>query len=390
METQRVHVRRFLAPQLLLLGVVLVLNAAEPTRVDAERASSRPLTPTELYRKVAPSVVTIAVYGRDGKEVKTGSGVVIDSRGTVLTNYHVVDGGTFFDVHYAGGENATLPARPLKSAPGVDLAELAVSDPQPLQPATLSTRIPAVGTRVYALGSPFTLEGTLSEGLVSQVRSDGNRRLIQTSAAISPGSSGGGLFLENGDLVGITSMTLQGGQNLNFAVAVSELSQLRPCQSFVSAQNESAPVSETISIAGVTVALGMAEDAILSQIREPYQLQRLGFGGENYQNFGIDEWEQDTQLWRPIGSISFHDGRVTLVSRTWNLGDRALDVAEALIGAARAASMGQAASTTLNVSESSAMTSLVLRFSAHHTVILNLLAVSTPGISSISVYEILE
>jgi Trypsin-like peptidase domain len=390
METQGVRATwcGFLAPQFLCVGLVLLLSAGEPARVDAQDAPSRPLTPSQLYRKVAPSVVTIAVYGRDGKEVKTGSGVVIDSRGTVLTNYHVVDGGTFFDVHYAGAESATLPARPLKSAPLADLAELSVSDPRPLRPATLSTGMPAVGTRVYALGSPFTLEGTLSEGLVSQVRSDGNRRLIQTSAAISPGSSGGGLFLENGDLVGITSMTLQGGQNLNFAVAVSELSQLRPCQSFVSAQNESAPVSETISIAGVTVGLGMAEDAILSQIREPLQIRKFGANAENVLVVRRDE---TTQLWTALGTISFHDGKVLSVSREWYLGEGTQSLAEALIGAARAATMGRATSATLDFDMSSSpelqCTELNLRLSPHHLITLTVPTI--PGVD-VSVSETLE
>jgi S1-C subfamily serine protease len=75
-----------------------------------------------------------------------------------------------------------------------------------------------VGERVYAIGAPEGLELTISEGLVSGLREYENVRVIQTSAAISHGSSGGGLFDVNGRLIGITTFSLKEGQNLNFAL----------------------------------------------------------------------------------------------------------------------------------------------------------------------------
>jgi hypothetical protein len=89
-----------------------------------------------------------------------------------------------------------------------------------------------VGERVLAIGSPLGLEGTLSEGVVSQLRELDGMPLIQTTAQISPGSSGGGLFLYTGDLAGITTMSLKGGQSLNFAVPVDAFRQLRDCKTF--------------------------------------------------------------------------------------------------------------------------------------------------------------
>ena len=81
----------------------------------------------------------------------------------------------------------------------------------------------AVGEHVYALGAPRALERTLTEGLVSGLRSAKGHNLIQTSAPLSPGSSGGGLFDERGNLLGITTLaSLPGSQNLNFAIAASD------------------------------------------------------------------------------------------------------------------------------------------------------------------------
>jgi hypothetical protein len=77
-----------------------------------------------------------------------------------------------------------------------------------------------IGQAVYAIGSPEGLELTISEGLVSSIREHEKFRAIQTSAAISPGSSGGGLFDDTGHLIGITTFSMKDGQNLNFAVPV--------------------------------------------------------------------------------------------------------------------------------------------------------------------------
>jgi S1-C subfamily serine protease len=79
-----------------------------------------------------------------------------------------------------------------------------------------------VGEAVYAIGNPRRLERTLSEGLLSGKRTGTDQRLLQTTAPISPGSSGGGLFDRQGNLLGITSSTLRGAQNVNFAVPAED------------------------------------------------------------------------------------------------------------------------------------------------------------------------
>jgi S1-C subfamily serine protease len=80
----------------------------------------------------------------------------------------------------------------------------------------------AVGERAYSIGTPIGLELTLGEGVVSSKRTPEDRRYIQTSAPISPGSSGGGLFDAQGNLLGITTFHVVGAQNLNFAIAAEE------------------------------------------------------------------------------------------------------------------------------------------------------------------------
>ena len=214
---------------LLVVGYTL---SAQPT-VKKPRATS-----STLYERLLPSTVFVSVSGRDGKQIASGSGVVLSPEGLILTNYHVVEGGVFFDVRIAGHDGPlTLAARASKCAPDQDLAVLSIAAPTGrLKPVKVAAALPKVGDRVLALGSPLALEGSLSDGIVSQVRRLGERTLIQTTAPISPGSSGGGLFLTDGRLVGVTTMMLKGGQGLNFAVSSEDFARLVPCDSFPQVQ----------------------------------------------------------------------------------------------------------------------------------------------------------
>ena len=225
----------------LLIGLFLACpllfsppTTAKPEMATPGKGSEGALAAPDVYKRVFPSVVSIIVSGKDGKPQKTGSGVVIDTVGHVLTNYHVVEGGHFFDVRAvgAGGKFRSFVARPVACAPGQDLAEIELSAYTGLRSVKRASGVPEVGSRVYAVGSPFQLEGTLTEGVVSQLRELDEKKLIQTTAAISSGSSGGGLFNSRGELVGITTMSLSGGQNLNFAVSLAGLRALTPCAEF--------------------------------------------------------------------------------------------------------------------------------------------------------------
>ena len=212
------------------LGLVLALSAA----VLARGQEARPRPTPSLYGRLSPSVVSITVSGRDGAPLAWGSGVVLSPDGVILTNYHVVEGGIFFDIRLPGqgADDRPIPARPLQCAAEQDLATLQIVPVNGLRPVRLGKKMPAVGDHVFAVGSPLGLEGTLSDGIVSQIREDKGEVLIQTTAPISHGSSGGGLFLGDGSLVGITALSMRGGQGLNFAVSTQSVASLVACTSF--------------------------------------------------------------------------------------------------------------------------------------------------------------
>jgi serine protease Do len=163
--------------------------------------------------------VTVESQDARGVMLSFGSGVVI-APGEIITNCHVVRDGVPLVVKKDGRSS---PAYLHFSDKARDLCQLqasqAASFTRPVR-AIMAMSDLRVGQRVYAIGAPRGLELTLSDGLISGLRhsASGSVQLIQTTAPVSAGSSGGGLFDQDGQLIGITTFILKESQNLNFAV----------------------------------------------------------------------------------------------------------------------------------------------------------------------------
>jgi hypothetical protein len=177
----------------------------------------------EVFATVGRSV-HVVVAARNEDELKArkgrfGSAVALDER-TVVTNCHVIDEMPVILLRQGG---QTLRATPSGADPATDRCLMTVS------PGRLSA-VPGVrawgdlrvGETVYSIGSPKGLEATLGQGLVSGLREVRNTRYVQTSAPISAGSSGGGLFDAAGNLVGITTFHIRDADGLNFAIAAED------------------------------------------------------------------------------------------------------------------------------------------------------------------------
>lgn len=153
-----------------------------------------------------------------------GSGFVVDDAGLIVTNHHVIAGATALQVVAQDGshfEDVTL----LRAEPKHDLALISVSS-KALRAAPLSTgKDVAIGARAIAIGCPLGFEYTLTEGIVSQLRSVDGTRFLQMQTAIAPGSSGGPLFDERGSLIGVNTAT-GGAAGVSLAVHFSEVAKL--------------------------------------------------------------------------------------------------------------------------------------------------------------------
>jgi serine protease Do len=201
----RASIPQAIAVAALLRG--LMAYAGEP--------AAPPLTPQQIAARAMPSVVRIEVPGG------LGSGFVVRSDGRIVTNLHVV----------AGAREATVVLSDGRRLGGVEI--LAVSDAFDLALLKVpADKLPAlslgdssrvqVGQRVVAIGNPLGLSNTVSDGLVSALRQiDAQVSLLQLSAPISPGSSGGPIIDERGQVVGVSTLIITQGQNLNFGVAIN-------------------------------------------------------------------------------------------------------------------------------------------------------------------------
>lgn len=171
-------------------------------------------TPEQIFQQVSRSVVVVDVLDAANKPLRLGSGVVIGIS-EVITNCHVVQPANRIRVRHT---DKTFPATLRYADLDRDLCQLNVPGLRGSSVTLGTTNTLKVGMRVYAIGAPKGLELTMSEGLISSLREIEGSRYIQTSAPISSGSSGGGLFDSNARLIGITSFAFVEGQNLNFAL----------------------------------------------------------------------------------------------------------------------------------------------------------------------------
>ncbi len=181
------------------------------------------LTPDQVFDKVKDAVVVVKALDAQGKTKAQGSGVLLPS-GKIATNCHVVEGGASYQV---GQGNQLVPATLFAEDEDKDICLLDAKGitGKPVQLGKAANL--KVGVPVYAVGAPQGLELSLSDGIVAQLRG-GPPPFIQTTAAISPGSSGGGLFDKEGRLVGLTTLYIEGGQSLNFAMPVEWIDEVKP------------------------------------------------------------------------------------------------------------------------------------------------------------------
>lgn len=248
-------------------------------------AAPVPMTTAQIAEMAAPFVVMVENYNENGQIMGQGSGYVFSpDDGIVITNYHVIRGASALTVKVPSkGESrvgsllgyniendvAVLEIPPQKISPGSSKTASEIVDdvirrgdverkrrtqqmfsnmadriagrlsPQspPVDGPTGSDRSSnglktepepgvKVGDRVVAIGAPLGLENTVSEGIVSAIRENASSRIIQTTASISPGSSGGPLLNEYGKVIGLTTATVRDGQNLNFVIPSSCISEL--------------------------------------------------------------------------------------------------------------------------------------------------------------------
>jgi tetratricopeptide (TPR) repeat protein len=234
----------------LPLWLALVLLSTVSTATAQQQQQE---TLPELIRRVKPAVVAVITYDAKNEVQMTGSGFFIRP-GQVLTNLHVIEGAHRAEVRTLDGKGKTYATTGVVSLDDEgDLAVLSVDIPADrARSLEVADSLPEEGEQVFVIGNPLRLEGSVSDGIVSAVREVPSLgEIVQITAPISNGNSGSPLFNMKGQVVGVITMKVTNGQNINLALGASRLRQLRPGEVLalpdLAARNKTGPASEVLA-----------------------------------------------------------------------------------------------------------------------------------------------
>lgn len=216
---------------LCLIVFARLVSAQEipnPNSTNKAGVTGQSLTLPELVRRVKPSVVSILTYDAKGEPLISGSGFFVRP-GEVMTNMHVIKGAHRVEIHTLEGKGRTYPvAGALAIDDEADLALLKVDLPaERSRPLPITSALPDEGEQIFVIGNPLRLEGSVSDGIVSAIREVPDLgRIIQVTAPVSHGNSGSPLFNMRGEVIGIVTVKVTNGQNINLALGVSRIAAM--------------------------------------------------------------------------------------------------------------------------------------------------------------------
>ncbi|HEY5343819.1 MAG TPA: trypsin-like peptidase domain-containing protein [Solirubrobacteraceae bacterium] len=294
-------------------STVTTVQAAPIAPSNASQKSSSGLTPHDIYVRDAPGVAFVTstvvqksesslnLFGGGGEEATrqgqdTGSGIVIDSNGTILTNYHVVENAIKVTVSFEKGKS--VEAKVVGKDPSNDLAVLRISpDGLTLHPLTLGDSSTAqVGDPVLAIGNPFDLERTLTTGVISALQRQITApngfaidNVLQTDAPINPGNSGGPLLNEAGEVIGINSQIETGGSGSDGSVGIGFAVPINTAKSEISRLEKGGTIRgaylglTSLTVDGSLSALNLPvkQGALVESVQKGTPAEKAGIRGGN-------------------------------------------------------------------------------------------------------------
>ena len=192
--------------------------------IPAPLRASQDLLP-DLVRRIKPSAVAIETFDSRGEKLSRGSGFFVESD-RIVTNRHVIEGAYRAEVHSSTG--AVYPVKGVLAVDAEGDIALLKIDVTQIRPLPLDKTSPQEGESVVVIGNPLGLEGSVTNGIVSAVRDIPTfGRIIQITAPISSGSSGSPVVNMQGQVIGIATLQITGGQSVNFAIPSERISQLQ-------------------------------------------------------------------------------------------------------------------------------------------------------------------
>ncbi len=256
----------------------------------------------ELNEQAKKYVGEITCFDKSGNAISIGTGFIYTEDGKVITNYHVIDGGYSAKIIINGIEYE------IKSVLGydenIDLAILKI-DGVNLAHATICEKDSATGNTVYAIGSSRGLTNTFSKGIITYYnRVLDNVSYIQHDASITNGNSGGPLINEYGEVIGVNTLVLTDSQNLNFAVSISELENIK--------------LDKSLTLSQLFDSKHTIYDTLSEWVQNNYNSTGNGYVcydiiKSNYETFALTYYQNEQSLCIDY-SIIFDNGDIRFVS----------------------------------------------------------------------------
>lgn len=285
-----------------------------------------------LVKRVKPAVVAIATYDANGEALMTGSGFFLKP-GQVVTNLHVIRGATRAEIKTLDGKGKVFQVNGTVAVDDEgDLALLSVDMPlERARTTELASELPDEGEPIFVIGNPLKLEGSVSDGIVSAVREVPNSyRIIQITAPISHGNSGSPVFNLRGQVLGVVTVKVTNGQNINLAIAAARVAELKPGKlqplSELTLKNKG-DVAESLYRTGLESlwlgnydnAVGYFENAVNKNPKRAEAWVQVGYckvkQGKNQE--AIHAYQQalqlkpaDAEIYNKLGDAYYYSGRL--------------------------------------------------------------------------------
>src|SRR4051794_36761937 len=257
--------RRLTIRTATLLATAAVLatatSAAQQTPSTAPTSAAAPsaaaqgaVTPRQIAARAHAALLMIRALDANGDTLGLGTGFLVSADGKFVTNYHVIQEAARLSVKLLDGaeyrEVSLVAADP---ASDLALMQIPGASGLPAMPMGSDAQM-EVGDRVFVMGNPLGMGGTFTDGMVSGKRPLEGVAMLQISAPISPGSSGGPVMNERGEVIGVATMMVMGGQNLNMAVPVRYLAPM------LALRAEARPFSPAVLVANPHAGLAVLGD----------------------------------------------------------------------------------------------------------------------------------
>ena len=308
---------------ILILSLILFANCVLPVNVSAQKTVDKKLTPREIAQQTLPSTVLLVMGNSDTEEVKSGSGFFV-AEDVVITNFHVIKETTEGYAKIYGQEKIYEILGIVGTDEKNDLALLKIKGIKGKALKLNADDSAAIGDEVFAVGNPKGLEGTFSQGIVSSIRKTGKFNLLQITASISSGSSGGAILNNKGQVVGVAVGAIESGQALNFAIPVSLLRSLLLNQKLLKPLTSYGVVAGTIrkNLIGMElVFIPSGEFMMGSDEKSPYNYATPLHKVIIKNGFWMGKYEVTQGQWQSLMGTTIRNQRDKEAQATWSIYD---------------------------------------------------------------------